>query len=282
MGRRRAVLLDDPPAALGVAQRGDLLGQRGVGDLLERRAQGDRVDRGLEALQHADRARGDLGAHRQAVGDRLGHPRRHLPPAVGHLHDLLHGHRQRAAGALDERPHQRHLLAGEVVVLAEVGVGDHLHDAAAGLAHRADERHQLVLAGEAGAERQAVAGAVGVRPAGGEPDGAGLDAGLHGGGHGHQLLGGRELHRVGAALTHHVGPQRGVRDVRADVDGVLAPGQRVEVVGERLPVPREALGQRRAGDVLDALEHADQPVVLVVGRVGRGEARRRSCPSRST
>ena len=94
---------------------------------------------------------------------------------------------------------------------------------------------------------------------------------LHRVGHRLQLVGGRRLVRVGAALAHHVRAQRRVDDVGADVDRVLAAVERVEVVGERLPVPRQALGERRAGDVLDALEHADQPVVLLGRRLGRGE-----------
>ena len=41
-----------------------------------------------------------------------------------------------------------------------------------------------------------------------------------------------------AALAHHVGAQRGVGHLGADVDRVAAPVERVEVLGERLPVPR--------------------------------------------
>ena len=66
------------------------------------------------------------------------------------------------------------------------------------------------------------------------------------------------------------GPDRAVGHLGADVDHVLACVERVEVALERLPVPRDALGQRGAGDVLDALHQLDQPLVAI-GR-GRCEA----------
>ena len=60
------------------------------------------------------------------------------------------------------------------------------------------------------------------------------------------------------ALTHHVGAQRGVRHVRADVERARHALERVEVLGERLPVPLDALVERGAGDVLDALHQLDE------------------------
>ncbi len=45
--------------------------------------------------------------------------------------------------------------------------------------------------------------------------------------------------------------------------------ERVEVLGERLPAPVDALGERGAGDVLDAFHEADQP--LLVTRANGGE-----------
>ena len=56
------------------------------------------------------------------------------------------------------------------------------------------------------------------------------------------------------------------RDV--DVEGPAV--ERVHELGERLPVPREALVQHRAGDVLDAFHQLDEP--LVVGGAHRREA----------
>ena len=75
---------------------------------------------------------------------------------------------------------------------------------------------------------------------------------------------------LGAALPHHVEPQRAVRHVGGEVDVVVAAVERVEELGERLPRPRQPLVERGAGDVLHALHELDQPVV--VGRAHGREA----------
>ena len=83
------------------------------------------------------------------------------------------------------------------------------------------------------------------------------------------VVGGRGL-APRAALPHHVQPQRAVRHLHRDVDVERPAVERVHELGERLPVPREALVQHGAGDVLDAFHQLDEPVV--VGRVHRREA----------
>ena len=75
---------------------------------------------------------------------------------------------------------------------------------------------------------------------------------------------------VGAALAHHVEAQRAVGHLSGDVDVERPAVERVEELGERLPVPREALVQDDAGDVLDALHQLDE--ALVVGGAHRREA----------
>ena len=81
-----------------------------------------------------------------------------------------------------------------------------------------------------------------------------------------------------AALAHHVGAHRAVRHLRADVERERRGVERVEVLGEGLPLPVDALVQRGAGDVLDALHQLDEPVAPLGRRPAR--SRRRSCPSR--
>ena len=62
-----------------------------------------------------------------------------------------------------------------------------------------------------------------------------------------------------------------MRDVARDVGGVATPVEHVEVVGEGLPLaPRHPVGERGAGDVLDAFHHVDE--LLVVGRAHGREA----------
>ena len=76
-----------------------------------------------------------------------------------------------------------------------------------------------------------------------------------------QVLGGGRL-AVGAALAHHVDPQRRVRQIRRDVDVPLARIEGVHVLREGLPVPRQAVGHHHTGDVFDAGHHVDQHVVV--------------------
>ena len=75
-----------------------------------------------------------------------------------------------------------------------------------------------------------------------------------------------------AALAHHVGAHRAVRHLRADVERARHALERVEVLGEALPLPADALGERGARDVLDALHQADQPVVAVGARRREADA----------
>jgi hypothetical protein len=58
----------------------------------------------------------------------------------------------------------------------------------------------------------------------------------------------------------------------ADVDHVGVGGDGVEVLGEGLPAPADALAQRGAGDVLDALHQADEPVVAIGCHRGEPDA----------
>ncbi len=76
-----------------------------------------------------------------------------------------------------------------------------------------------------------------------------------------QVLGGGRL-AVGAALAHHVDPQRRVRQVGRHVDVPFACVEGVQVFGEGLPVPRQAIGHHDAGNVFDAGHHVDQHVVV--------------------
>ena len=68
---------------------------------------------------------------------------------------------------------------------------------------------------------------------------------------------------AGAAIAHHIGAHGAMRDVRRDIDGAPALGQRVHIFGEGFPIPGHAFGQRGAGNVLDTFHEADQPVMLV-------------------
>ena len=70
-----------------------------------------------------------------------------------------------------------------------------------------------------------------------------------------------------AAVAHRVATHRAMRDLGAEIDGERPLLDRVEVFGEALPLPRDAFGQRRTRDVLDALHQFDQPL-LAAGATG--------------
>jgi hypothetical protein len=72
------------------------------------------------------------------------------------------------------------------------------------------------------------------------------------------------------AIAHHVNPERVVRDLHEEVDGVGLRRDRVHVFGEGLPPPRDALREHRARDVLDAFHQLDE--LSFVAGPHRGEA----------
>ena len=67
---------------------------------------------------------------------------------------------------------------------------------------------------------------------------------------------------VRAALAHHVGAQRAVRHLRADVERARHLLDRVQVLGKAFPAPLDSFGERGAGNVLDAFHQADQKFFL--------------------
>ena len=82
------------------------------------------------------------------------------------------------------------------------------------------------------------------------------------------LVGARLLGMVAAALAHGIAAQGRVRHLRADIDHMRQPLQRIEVLRKALPVEGQTFGQYRPGDVLDAFHQIDQ-------EVGRAAAQRR-------
>ena len=100
----------------------------------------------------------------------------------------------------------------------------------------------------------------------GEPERAGAHAFGGDASHLGDLFGGRRL-AVGAALAHHEQAQRAVAHLRGEVDVVRSALERIEVLGDAAPVPRQAFVQRGAGDVLDAFHQLDE-LVVVLRRTG--------------
>ena len=61
-----------------------------------------------------------------------------------------------------------------------------------------------------------------------------------------------------------------MRDLCRDIDSQLSLRENIQVLGEAFPSPRHAFGERRAGNILDALHQLDQP--LMVARLAGREA----------
>ena len=153
--------------------------------------------------------------------------------------------------------------------LGIVEVGHELQRAAAGGLQPHRDAHQFVFARGERRSRLTVAGAVVECAGGGKAHGPDLGRAAGDGGHGGDVGWSCGL-AIGAALAHHIHPHRGVGQLGADIDVEAPPAERVQVVGETLPVPGQALAEHREGDVLHPLHQAHQPVV-VLGFAG-GEA----------
>ena len=136
-----------------------------------------------------------------------------------------------------------------------------LQHAAALAVHRGGDRRQLVLAGLQGRRVIAGRGAVIEGARGREAERAGA----------HRLTRQRR-HRLvvlgcggiaaRAALAHHINAERGMRQLRADVDVEIALRQPVHVIGETLPRPRDAGAQDRLRNILDAFHQLDQAEMI--------------------
>ena len=206
-----------------------------------------------QAVQHARRPAGDLRADVHALLAGLLGDVEHLVALVGAGRGGHEGDGQ--AGFLHEA-----LDPGPLVIVAQV-VGDHLEDAVGEALHGQAQGQHLVRAGEGAGDVDAVDVLVQQGAGGGEAQGAGGHALADDAGHLGDLSGVRPVVGV-AAVAQHVGADRAVRDVDAHVDGPGLGLQRVEVFREGLPLPVDALGQGRAGDVLDPLHQLDQEVLL--------------------
>ncbi len=139
---------------------------------------------------------------------------------------------------------------------------DDLEHAVAALAQHRCERGQLGLVGERARHLVAATRVVGEDARRRDAERARIHACARDVDHRREVVGGRD---AGAgAVTHHVRAHRRVRDVCPDVHHARSLGERVEVLGERFPPPVDALPQRGAGDVLDALHELDE-LLLATG-----------------
>ena len=137
----------------------------------------------------------------------------------------------------------------------------------AGCADGLGDPHKFLTCRREGRGGLAERGLVILRATGGEAEEAGGHA--FGGESPHLRNVGRcGVLTLGTPLAHHVQTQRRMRHLRSNVH-VLRAFERGEVFRQRVPVPRQAFVQRRAGDVLNAFHQLHE--TLVVGVVHGGE-----------
>ncbi|CAB4836421.1 unannotated protein [freshwater metagenome] len=231
-----------------------------VRDLVIARPPDERVPR-VQPEEHARGPTRDLRVHPDAAVASLLAGREDLAPHLGRVVDLRADEGERTSRALGQTDDPIDLVHGRLDLLADGAEGHDLIDTGVRIAQGVAEREQLTLVGVRARYDLAVLRAVGQGARGGEAERPGFDGFAHERGHALDVVVGRIL-VVGASLTHHVGPQCRVGDLRRDVDRPLTSVERVEVLREGLPAPRHALAERSAGDVLHGLHELDEPGLL--------------------
>ena len=148
-------------------------------------------------------------------------------------------------------------------------VARHLEHAVARTPHRPAELDQFIGIGRRTGDEHALDILVQHRAAGRKAEGACAYAVFDNGGHRLDVVPRRDRARR-FPVAEDVGAHRAVRHVGSDIDGAGQALQLVEIFGEGFPVPADPFGQCGAGNILDPLHQADQPIVLV--RFRRREA----------
>ena len=216
----------------------------------------------LQPEQQAHGAAGNLRAHLRTLGRGLRAQVEHELPRLGVVIVLRERERDRPLDRRRQLAHPRHLALGRGEVFAERTRGRELEHTGAELTEHAADTEQLVFRRERSGDGLTVDRHVRDRAARREAERAGFDAFAHDARHRLDVFGCGGL-VLRAPLPHHVAAHRAVRNLRADVEHLRRAVDRVEVLGVVLPTPLDALGERGAGDVLDAFHQTDEPRVLV-------------------
>jgi len=222
------------------------LARRQVGNRLVARVCDEGVQGALPPQEQPGRTLGDLGGEATAFGVVLVDRFEQAAPLSRIRGTLQARERHGPSRLLAELAHPGELVAFGCEIARD------FEDSVAHLAQHATDAEYLVVFGVRA--RHDLAG-------GREAEGAGLEALLHELRHLLDVFGGGLL-VLRPSLAHHVRADRTVGDLGGDVDGAGHLLQRVEILGEALPVPLDAFGQRGAGNVLDTLHQLDQVVLL--------------------
>ena len=281
VGRQHVELGEVDLGAVDVGVGDQALPERGVADQLHLATvgggaqflpHGDPVERcaTLEPEQDPDatrrRLRPDAGSRRVLVAAELDDPAVQVGTAVA----VRQAEADRAAAAPAGLAHPRDLgsRVAELLVVTLAEAHRAFEHTRAGAAEHVGERQQLVGGGVGARHRASVGHAVQERAAGREAERTRRHRFLEEPRHRVDVVGPRRL-GAEAALAHHVGAQRAVADEAAGVGALRHPVERGVELAVRLPVPGQAVEDRVAGDVLDALHHLRE--VRTIVRAARGE-----------
>ena len=214
-----------------------------------------------EAEQHAERPGCDLGVHLHAVLECLTGPVQHVTPQVRKSGRLNHPERHRPVDLGPQPGYPVEFAHADIGgTLAGNPRGRHLEDGPATRGHRSSETEEFRLGGVGAGHRLAIDRTVALCPRSRETKRPSFDRLLNDSGHhGDVVVGGILV--AGAALTHRIAAHRTVGDLRAVIYCEAALLDGVQVLREALPLPGDALRERGARDVLDALHQLDQPLL---------------------
>ncbi len=154
-------------------------------------------------------------------------------PAIRVVRPVSQQEPQRPAGGSRQRAHPFE-FGGLVIEIAE-----HPECARAGAAEGGTDAEEFPVLGEAARDQVALCGLVLFSPRGRETEGACAQGFFRQAAHGLDVGGSGDLAADGA-VAHDIDAQRVVRHLSGDVDGTREAVQRVEIVGECLPLPAQA------------------------------------------
>ena len=189
-------------AEIRFAHSGDALGQRQIGNRLVTGVAAEAMQAEVEPEKHADRARRNLPANRQAVGGGLSQPGEVItPPRTRLTRHFEQGERHRPPAVLGNLAQQRKFDFGGLG-----RGGNDLEHAGLGIAQSISQRAQFVDIGIEAGRKLARAGAVHYVTRGGDPKRTGADSLSHQPAHLRQIVGGRRF-LAHSPITHHIDPQ---------------------------------------------------------------------------
>ncbi len=164
--------------------------------------------------------------------------------------------------------HPRH--PGELKLFV-VEIAVHAEGAGADGAERRADAHKLVGIGIARRHQFAVRRLVRIGARRGEAEGAGAQRLDREAAHLGDVVRGRGFPPHGA-VAHDIDAQRQMRGLGGDVDRARMALQRIEEVGEALPVPGQPVGQHGVGDFLDALHQIHQRAAMMLSHRREADA----------